>query len=135
MTSIPSFNQVTTFQRTDDASPETTQRTFLEFRTVMAEQFEDWRELPEEERVRHTYLEAHGLTETDLDNLSDQDRAAHEEKIAGLSKPLVFSTYPFSGSQSGDAMTRAVITLQSVLDSFEIRPSAPGNRTGSAGGD
>ncbi len=108
---------------------------FLDFRSVMAEQYEQWREMPEEERIRHTYLEKHGLTEIGLDNLSAKDRAAHEEKIASLSNTPVLSTFPFSGSKAGDSLTRAVITLQSVLETSETDPSAPVSRTASSGKD
>lgn len=135
MTTISPPGPATAFQRSDGTAPAAPARDFLDFRSVMAEQYEDWRELPEEQRIRHLYLEQHGLSEIGLDNLSDQDRAAHEEKIASLAKPLVFSSHPFGGAQAGDAMTRAVITLQSVLDTPSDAQEQAGDRTGPVGRD
>jgi len=135
MTFVTSSKPVATLQVADSAKPTATEPTFLEFRTVLAAQYEQWRALPLEEKSRHAYLEKHGLSEIDLDNLSGQDRAAHEEKIASLAKPLVFSTYPFSGSKGGDAMSRAVITLQSVLDTFDTDPARSKARTAPVGQD
>ncbi|MES0879066.1 hypothetical protein [Roseibium sp. SCP14] len=89
---------------------------FLNFRSVLAEQYLAWTELPEEERIRHKYLRDHGLTEANLDNLSPGDRAAHEEKIAELTKQPVFANSPGNGASAGDALSRPVISLQSVLE-------------------
>ncbi|MEM9635907.1 MAG: hypothetical protein AAGA50_31615 [Pseudomonadota bacterium] len=89
---------------------------FLKFRSVLAEQYLAWTELPEEERIRHKYLQDRGLTEANLDNLPPGDRAAHEEKIAELTKQPVFANSPGKGMSAGDALSRPVISLQSVLE-------------------
>ncbi|MES0808548.1 hypothetical protein ABLO27_03620 [Roseibium sp. SCPC15] len=89
---------------------------FLGFRSALAEQYLAWTELPEEERIRHRYLQDRGLTEANLDNLSPGDRAAHEEKIAELTKQPVFANSPGKGMSAGDALSRPVISLQSVLE-------------------
>jgi len=111
------------------------QDSFLTFRSVLAAQHQAWRELPEQERIRHQYLEKHGLSEIDLDNLPAKDRAAHEEKIAALSRQPVFAKPPHAGARAGDALQRAVITLQSVLET--PAPDAPhaSERTDAVGED
>ena len=101
-----------------------TENQFLQFRSILAEQYADWRELPEEERIRHKYLEDHGLTELSLDNLSPRNRAVHEEKIAELTKQPMVSPTPYRGADAGDALSRPVITLQSVLDVHDASQEA-----------
>ena len=104
---------------------------FLGFRSALAEQYLAWTELPEEERIRHRYLQDRGLTEANLDNLSPGDRAAHEEKIAELTKQPVFANSPGKGMSAGDALSRPVISLQSVLEisdgtnDADHKPSTP----------
>lgn len=98
-----------------DASPRSqTEEDFLGFRQVLARQYLEWTEMPEEKRIRHQYLEKHGLTETSLSALSPLDRAAHEMKIAELSKQPVLSNSVIAHAD-GDSLTRPVVTLQSVL--------------------
>lgn len=103
-----------------------TENRFLNFRDVLARQYQEWRQLPEDNKIRHVYLDSHGLTETGLDLLPQQDRAAHEEKIAELTRKPLTSNTPLRGSAIGDALSRAVITLQSVLDIHEARDVNPG---------
>ena len=105
--------------KTPQKQPSETENRFLQFRTFLAEQYQDWRELPEEQRIRHEYLEEHGLTELSLDNLSPRNRAIHEEKIAELTKQPVVSPPPYRGAKAGDALSRPVITLQSVLEVYD----------------
>ncbi|UES51335.1 hypothetical protein [Roseibium aggregatum] len=104
--------------------PSETESRFLQFRSILAEQYAEWRELPEEERIRHKYLEDHGLTELGLDNLSPRNRAVHEEKIAEMTKQPVVSPTPYRGADAGDALSRPVITLQSVLDVHDASQEA-----------
>ena len=99
-----------------------TEQEFLNFRTVLAEQYLAWTELPEEERIRHKYLQDHQLTEPGLDGLSPQDRSAHEEKIAELTKQPVIANPASGGASGGDALSRPVISLQSVLDLHSPKP-------------
>ncbi len=105
--------------KTPQKQPSETENQFLQFRTFLAEQYQDWRQLPEEQRIRHEYLEEHGLTELSLDNLSPRNRAIHEEKIAELTKQPILSPTPYRGSKAGDALSRPVITLQSVLEVYD----------------
>ncbi|MEE4012260.1 hypothetical protein V1T76_09380 [Roseibium sp. FZY0029] len=105
--------------KTPQQQPSETENQFLQFRTFLAEQYQDWRQLPEEQRIRHEYLEEHGLTELSLDNLSPRNRAIHEEKIAELTKQPILSPTPYRGSKAGDALSRPVITLQSVLEVYD----------------
>jgi hypothetical protein len=110
--------------RTQQTQPSETENRFLQFRTFLAEQYQDWRELPEEQRIRHEYLEEHGLTELSLDNLSPRNRAIHEEKIAELTKQPIVSPTPYRGAKAGDVLSRPVITLQSVLEVHDASQEA-----------
>lgn len=133
MTTISTPTFPPTGPQTATAQPQPPEKSFLEFRNILAEQYQAWRELPEDERIRHQYLEKHGLSEIDLDNLSAQDRVAHEEKIASLNKVPVFAKPPFAGTKAGDALTRAVVTLQSVLETPGPEAEIASERTAPTG--
>lgn len=135
MTTISTPKPPPTGQHATIARSQPPENPFLEFRSILAEQHQAWRELPEEERIRHQYLEKHGLSEVDLDNLSAQDRAAHEEKIASLNKVPVFAKSPYAGTRAGDALTRAVVTLQSVLETPDPDTEVANERTAPTGRD
>lgn len=135
MTSVSASPSVPAVKQSASSQSGAPEKTFLEFRSILAEQHQAWRELPEEEQIRHQYLEKHGLSEVDLDNLSAQDRAAHEEKISSLNTVPVFAKSPYAGTKAGDALTRAVISLQSVLETPEPEVEGPSERTAPTGKD
>ena len=129
MTSVTPVFPTSALPSSKTTTESRTEAAFLEFRAVLSDQYQAWRELPEEDRIRHQYLEKHGLSEIDLDNLPAQDRAAHEEKIANLTKQPAPINTPYSGTKAGDAMARAVITLQSVLETPATEDATPSERT------
>ncbi|TYC63228.1 hypothetical protein FMN50_02485 [Rhodobacterales bacterium] len=88
---------------------------FLNFRDVLKDQYRAWREMPEDERIRHSYLRKHDLSEADLDALSPQEKAAHEAKIAELSNRPVMDT-AVDASKGGDTLSSPVLTLRAILE-------------------
>lgn len=87
---------------------------FMKFREILADRYEEWTRLPEDQRLRHKYLNDHGLSEQDLDNLPPDDKAAHEEKISEIIKQPVFQNTA-DVNATGDTVSRPVLSLQSVL--------------------
>ncbi|WP_420410759.1 hypothetical protein [Roseibium sp.] len=85
-----------------------------EIRAELARQYEAWKELPEDQKLRHLKLEKHGLSEQDLDNLPDADRAHFEQKISEATNRPAF-TVDAQDLDSGDGVCRPVLSLASVL--------------------
>jgi len=85
-----------------------------EIRAELARQYEDWKALPEDQKLRHLKLEKHGLSERDLDNLPEAERAQFEQKIAEASQQPVFA--PTSDeSENRSVLFKPVVSLASVL--------------------
>lgn len=85
-----------------------------EFRQILRERHLEWADLPEEARIRHTYLKKHGLSETGLDGLSPGDRAAHEAKIAELTKQPLYSVAKEQELEA-DSLNKPMLSLKVVL--------------------
>ncbi len=93
-----------------------------EIRAELARQYEDWKALPEDQKLRHLKLEKHGLSEQDLDNLPEAERAQFEQKIAEASQQPVFA--PSSDeSTSRSALFKPVVSLASVLAISDATPA------------
>lgn len=89
-----------------------------QFRQILRERHLEWTNLPEETRIRHTYLKKHDLSETGLDLLSPQDRAAHEAKIAELTKQPLLSAAMEQALDRTD-LDKPVPSLKVVLELSE----------------
>lgn len=85
------------------------------FRQILRERHLEWADLPEESRIRHTYLKKHGLSETGMDLLSPEDRAAHEAKIAELTKQPLLSVAK-EQALDGTDLDKPVLSLKVVLE-------------------
>jgi hypothetical protein len=100
-----------------------------EIRAELARQYEDWKALPEDQKLRHLKLEKHGLSEQDLDNLPEAERAQFEHKIAEASRQPVFA--PSSDeSTSRSALFKPVVSLASVLAISDATPADAGEPAG-----
>jgi hypothetical protein len=84
------------------------------FREILRERHLEWADLPEEARIRHTYLKKHGLSETGLDGLSPRDRAVHEAKIAELTKQPLYSVAKEQELEAG-SLNKPALSLKVVL--------------------
>ncbi|WP_417667061.1 hypothetical protein [Roseibium sp.] len=85
------------------------------FRQILRERYLEWVDMPEAERIRHHYLESHGLDEASLDLLPAAEKAAHEEKISERTKQPQLSI-AIENTDQDNAFQRPVLTLQSVLE-------------------
>ncbi|GAB4519291.1 MAG: hypothetical protein Tsb0019_19750 [Roseibium sp.] len=120
MTSITGTPSIRQPVRQETGGASETEKAFLDFRSVMAEQYQQWRALPEEQKHRHIYLDKHGMSESDLDLLPAQDRLMHEQKIAEVAnQPFAPLGSPSDRMKTDKAWTSAVVTLQSVLQSID----------------
>jgi uncharacterized protein involved in copper resistance len=120
MTTITGTPTVPQPARTDAGGTSETEKAFMDFRSVMAEQYQQWRALPEDQKHRHIYLDKHDMSESDLALLPTQDQLVHEQKIAEVSnQPLTSPTPPAERMEPGKAWTSAVVTLQSVLQTVD----------------
>lgn len=100
-----------------------------EIRAELARQYEDWKALPEDQKLRHLKLEKHGLSEQDLDNLPEAERAQFEQKIAEASQqPVVASASDESSSRS--ALFKPIVSLASVLAMSDATPADAGEPAG-----
>lgn len=94
-----------------------------EIRSELARQYEAWKELPEDQKLRHLKLEKHDLSEQDLNNLPADERAQFEQKIAeATNRPLLIGAEP--DLKTGNSLFRPVLSLASVLAVAEPEATA-----------
>ncbi len=111
----PSSGHAGTHTSTDQKADTSRIFNMERLRQTLGERYLEWTDLAEEERIRHTYLKKHALSETDLDNLSPADKAAHEEKIAELTKQPLLSLTARRNAAS-QSLSKPVMSLQSLLE-------------------
>jgi hypothetical protein len=104
-----------TTEQSGGSSTKSTRFDMDQFRQILAKRYMEWTELPDEVRIRHQYLQKHGLTESSLDTLSPADRAMHEEKIAELTDQPQLSLQTENDAPAVSVF-RPVLTLQAVLE-------------------
>ncbi|WP_055671630.1 hypothetical protein [Roseibium alexandrii] len=114
MTVATTFSTLTVPPANQPPSASKSQFDMAEIKVELARRYEDWKALPEDQKLPYLKLEKHGLSEQDLDSLPEAERAQFEQKIAEASRQPVFA--PSSDeSTSRSALLKPVVSLASVL--------------------
>ncbi|WP_395176093.1 hypothetical protein [Roseibium alexandrii] len=114
MTVATTFSTLTVPPANQPLSASKSQFDMAEIKAELARRYEDWKALPEDQKLRHLKLEKHGLREQDLDSLPEAERVRFEQKIAEVSQQPVFAPTSVEGAQRS-ALFKPVVSLASVL--------------------